>query len=409
MKLVRFVSLLFSLLIFFSCAFWARSGNHIHNQNDGNVGIGTINPESKLTVVDETETPVRNFSGISSIISSPSEARAVYGAAIYPNSTYNYGGYFTSAGESSGVFGEASDKERGGYGGVFHSWGKAGVGVLGLALNTGDGVQNYGGRFDARGKKGIGIFSKGGDEGYAAKFSGNVLISKDSLGPAFVVDGKGGIGGSIATELKGGLDVKGGGFFSSQQGYAIWAKANGIADAALFDGKVTVTGALIKSGGGFKIDHPLYPEDKYLYHSYVESPDMMNVYNGNVTLDRKGEARVKLPAYFEALNRDFRYQLTAIGAPSPDLYVAKKVSGNSFMIAGGKPGMEVSWQVTGIRIDAYAKAHRIVSEVKKEPENQGKYIHPKELEKPNRLRIGWEKKQRVAEMSNKLEKTARLD
>jgi len=409
MRIVRFISLLFSLPILVSCALWTPSGNHIYNQNEGNVGIGTMNPDGKLTVVDETSTPVRNFSGISSTISSPIEARAVYGAAINPNSTANFGGYFTSAGQSSGVFGEASDKDNGGYGGVFHSWGKAGTGILGLALNTGDEVQNFGGRFDARGKKGIGLFSKGGDEGHAAQFSGNVLITKDSLGPALVVDGKGGIGGSMATELKGGLEVKGGGLFSAQQGMAIWAIARGIADAAVFDGKVTVTGALIKSGGGFKIDHPLYPEDKYLYHSYVESPDMMNVYNGNVTLDKKGEASIKLPAYFEALNRDFRYQLTAIGAPSPNLYVAKKVSGNSFIISGGKPGMEVSWQVTGIRIDAYAKTHRIISEVKKEPENQGKYIHPKELEKPERLGIGWEKKQRVVEMSKKLGETARLD
>ena len=39
----------------------------------------------------------------------------------------------------------------------------------------------------------------------------------------------------------------------------------------------------------------------------------MNVYNGNVTTDANGDATVILPDYFEALNRDFLYQLTVIG------------------------------------------------------------------------------------------------
>ncbi|HMB90044.1 MAG TPA: hypothetical protein VKP65_04300, partial [Rhodothermales bacterium] len=53
--------------------------------------------------------------------------------------------------------------------------------------------------------------------------------------------------------------------------------------AGLFNGDVWVTGTLSKGGGSFKIDHPLDPANKYLAHSFVESPDMMNVYNGNVT------------------------------------------------------------------------------------------------------------------------------
>ena len=83
----------------------------------------------------------------------------------------------------------------------------------------------------------------------------------------------------------------------------------------------------------------------------------MNIYNGNVILDGKGEAQIRLPNWFSALNRDFRYQLTSIGAPA-NLYIAEEISGNRFKIAGGKPGGKVSWQVTGIRQDAWAKAHR---------------------------------------------------
>ncbi|MDH3714407.1 MAG: hypothetical protein OET44_11235 [Gammaproteobacteria bacterium] len=389
MKLLRLFSLFLASSILSACTLWEQSEDHIYNRNDGNVGVGTSTPDSKLTVIDESTTPIGNFSGMSATISSPSEARAIYGAAINPNSVFNYGGYFTSAGNSYGVFGEASDEERGRAGGLFHSYGKEGRGVAGFAFNNGEDVENYGGYFDARGKRGVGVFAKGGEDGYAGMFNGNVKIREDRVTQALVVDGKGGIGGTLATELKGGLGVNGGAYITSQQGYAIWAQAQGIAAAALFDGEVTVTGPLIKSGGGFMIDHPLDPANKYLYHSFVESPDMMNVYNGNATLDSKGEATVKLPLYFEALNKNFRYQLTAIGAGAPNLHVAKKISGNSFTIAGGKPGMEVSWQVTGTRDDAYAKAHRISPEISKELTNRGKFLHPKEFGKSESLKIGW--------------------
>ena len=149
-------------------------------------------------------------------------------------------------------------------------------------------------------------------------------------------------------------------------------------NAGTFSGDVYVTGTLTKGGGSFKIDHPLDPENKYLSHSFVESPDMMNVYNGNVVLNDSGKATVTLPEWFEALNRDFRYQLTAIGAPSPNLYVAEKVTDNHFRIAGGKPGVEVSWQVTGIRQDSWAEANRIPVEEDKTENEKGYYLHPKQ-------------------------------
>ena len=69
--------------------------------------------------------------------------------------------------------------------------------------------------------------------------------------------------------------------------------------AAFFDGNVDVDGNLSKAGGSFKIDHPLDPANKYLYHSFVESPDMMNIYNGNATTDAQGSAIVQLPEWFE--------------------------------------------------------------------------------------------------------------
>ena len=103
---------------------------------------------------------------------------------------------------------------------------------------------------------------------------------------------------------------------------------------------------------------------------------MMNIYNGIVVLDKRGQAWVQLPEWFDALNRDCRYQLTAIGGPGPNLYIAQEVSGNRFKIAGGRAGMKVSWQLTGIRQDAYANAHRIQVEESKPTTERGTYLHP---------------------------------
>jgi hypothetical protein len=153
----------------------------------------------------------------------------------------------------------------------------------------------------------------------------------------------------------------------------------GISDssyAGYFSGPVYVTGLLTKAGGGFKIDHPLDPAQQYLTHSFVESPDMKNVYDGLVTLDAGGEATVELPAYFATLNRDLRYQLTAVGVAAPDLHVKAKLAGGSFAIGGGVAGLEVCWQVTGIRQDPFAEAHRIVAEEAKPAAERGTYLHP---------------------------------
>lgn len=163
---------------------------------------------------------------------------------------------------------------------------------------------------------------------------------------------------------------------SAEETYGIYAYADYAGGyAGYFVGDVYVSGSIYQPRASIQLDHPLYPEDKYLQHSLVESPDMMSVYNGNVMLDADGEAQVELPAYFEALNKDFRYQLTCIGGFAP-VYVAQKISGNQFTIAGGEPGMEVSWQVTGIRNDPFAEANRIQVEVDKPIKAQGKYLHP---------------------------------
>jgi len=140
-------------------------------------------------------------------------------------------------------------------------------------------------------------------------------------------------------------------------------------------GDVDFSGKISKGGGSFKIDHPLDPKNKFLYHSFVESPDMMNVYNGNIITDENGLAIVTLPKYFEALNKEFRYQLTVIQKFAQAI-IKEKVKDNTFLIATDEPQTEVSWQITGIRKDPFANSNRIQTEVNKSKKEQGKYLHP---------------------------------
>ena len=87
-----------------------------------------------------------------------------------------------------------------------------------------------------------------------------------------------------------------------------------------FVGNLAITGSLSKGAGTFVIDHPLHPATMLLYHSFVESPDVKNIYDGVATLNESGEASIGLPDYFEALNRSFRYQFFPLGEAMPDLY-----------------------------------------------------------------------------------------
>ncbi|HKF54908.1 MAG TPA: hypothetical protein VKJ45_05680 [Blastocatellia bacterium] len=149
-------------------------------------------------------------------------------------------------------------------------------------------------------------------------------------------------------------------------------------------GDLSVSGTLNVTGTkNFKIDHPLDPENKYLYHAAIESSEVLNVYSGNVVLDRNGEATIRMPEWFQALNTDFRYSLTAVGAPAAGLYVSEKIKDNAFSIAGGHPGLEVSWQVTGVRNDPVMRAHPFQVEQEKPEREKGHYIRPELFGQPD--------------------------
>jgi hypothetical protein len=162
---------------------------------------------------------------------------------------------------------------------------------------------------------------------------------------------------------------------------AVYGQQLGGGHAGLFDRHVVVTGILSAGIKQFMIDHPLDPENRYLVHTAVESPEMTNVYSGNVTTDENAQATVRLPSYFEALNRDFRYQLTVIGQFAQAI-VAEKIRGNQFVIRTDKPRVEVSWQVTGVRQDPLARLYPTQVEQEKPKEARGRYLVPEAFGRP---------------------------
>ncbi len=117
----------------------------------------------------------------------------------------------------------------------------------------------------------------------------------------------------------------------------------------------------------FVIPHP-YKTDMHLIHFAIESNEVLNVYRGTVILDNNGEATVYLPDYFDAINTEFSYQLTPIGAPMPNLHIKQEINHNSFTIGGGAPGMKVSWTVYAKRNDKYVREHPPSDEVPSDPQ-----------------------------------------
>ena len=212
-----------------------------------------------------------------------------------------------------------------------------------------------------------------------------------------------GVGGSGTNNVAdgnnfGGNGVEGYGGSATFSGIGgVFASGNGVGNEGLvaigglagnFTGDVMVSGAIMAGTKDFKIDHPLDPANKYLVHASVESSEMKNIYDGNVTTDNQGHATVQLPEWFEVLNTDFRYQLTVIGQFAQAI-IGRKIENNQFEIRTSAPNVEVSWQVTGVRQDAFAKANPLVVEQEKESRLRGFYIHPELYGAPPEKQIEW--------------------
>ncbi len=314
-------------------------------------------------------------------------------------------GVFGSAGAGSGVGVYGTDGADNGYGVAGIVSGSGATGVLGRSDSTsnGGGIGVYG---ISSAPNGSGVYGIGapqslvsyGVQGYSGGGTGVYGTSVAGFGVSGSSQGSSGVYGSssggpgvsgnstYSTGVRGdgkntgvwGSSYTGDGVYGySESGYAGW-----------FDGKVKVTGTLTKGGGAFKIDHPLDPENKYLYHSFVESPDMMDIYNGNVTTDENGLAVVELPDWFEALNRDFRYQLTVIGRFAQAI-VEQEVEDHRFTVRTNLGNVKVSWQVTGIRKDPFANANRIPVEEDKPTAERGTYLHAEAYGLGPQKSLGW--------------------
>jgi hypothetical protein len=290
----------------------------------------------------------------------------------------------------------------------------AGSGIIGASLGVGvaaegvgrvtvlDSSKSYGIHVATLKVGSTGIFIQGGETGVYAG------VGETGVGSTAILGVSGGAGKGVQGESQTGTGVKG----VSNSGVGVAAQTNGTVPAieafnsrtsgfsdglktttssgdavgiwalnlaaggtaGRFDGNVAVNGTLTKSGGSFKIDHPLDPENQYLSHSFVESPDMMNIYNGNVTTGADGSVEVTLPSWFQALNEEFRYQLTCIGTFAQAI-VAEEIRDNRFVIKTSLPRVKVSWQVTGIRRDPWAQQHRIPVEETKPDAERGFYLH----------------------------------
>jgi len=362
-----------------------------------------------------------NGAGLTGVSASGLAAGTYSNAYTFSNAANSFTAASVTAGSvsaSNGVVGtSASSTGQGVYGNNTATTGDA-YGVLGTsASSSGTGV--FGLDSSGMGVYGTGVFGVWGNGESAGAYGYNAAngsygeLGASANGIAAGVYGSGPSGSGVGVYGTGLTGVAGNS--TSGTGYGVYGSAigNGMGVwgtnntttaygvgvygssssstgfAGFFEGNVTVTGALTSGVKDFLIDHPLDPANKYLYHSSVESSEMMNIYTGNVVLDAGGEAVVQLPDWFESLNTDFRYQLTAIGAPGPNLYIAQEVQGNSFRVAGGSPGMKVSWQVTGVRQDAYAKAHPLEVEVDKPEGERGYYIHPELYGQPKEKGIDW--------------------
>jgi hypothetical protein len=287
----------------------------------------------------------------------------------------------TATGESgfggTGLNVTGGDAEGGGFGIIANGGNSKGANG-GTGLSVAGGISETG--FGGNGAAITGGFSRQNRGGIGLEvFGGSGLDGDGGTG----IDITGGAGSGSNHSSGRGLVVRAGTPFNgAERGLA----ADLIGDVQV-EGNLRVTrdinltGNLTKGGGSFKIDHPLDPENKYLYHSFVESPDMMNIYNGTVTTDSNGNATVTLPEWFEALNQDFRYQLTVIGTFAQAI-VSREIKDNRFFVKTSKANVKVCWQVTGVRHDAYANKHRIAVEEQKPQQEKGSYLYPDAFNKP---------------------------
>src|SRR5262245_9805332 len=108
----------------------------------------------------------------------------------------------------------------------------------------------------------------------------------------------------------------------------------------------------------------------------------------SISLPVNGDALVTLPDWSEALNEDFRYQLTVVGNFAQAI-VARNIKRNRFAIKTNAPSVEVSWQVTGVRSDPTTRKYPLEVEQAKAERERGYYLNPDAYGQPEEKGIEW--------------------
>lgn len=390
---------------------WSTGTNGIYNNNANGVGIGTSTPNTagKMHVFG-----VGTYN---------SNLAPVYQAGVYIDSAasgVSYSGLYAEGGwrgvfghnkgsrsgvQAIGVFGlSEGSKYSTGFGVLGNGFGTGATnyGVYGQAANgTSTNIGVYGFSTTSTTSFRAGVYGNGYTTGVYGTTAGNgylfvnqlstltpatvgqvrTVVSGRPVGVLAHVVNKASFGQSAilayADSNSTNFGIEAYAVHGTSGGYGIYASATGSGTnyAGYFVGQIYANSAN-SSIKAFKIDHPQDPTNKYLYHSSIESPDMMNIYNGNVTTDANGEAVVILPSYFSALNKDFKYQLTCIGQFAQAIILEEIGENNQFKIKTDKPNVKVSWQVSGVRQDAAANMYRIQPEVEKPASEKGFYLMP---------------------------------
>jgi hypothetical protein len=354
-------------------------GEATANTTDVRGVYGRSNSPAGHGVVGEATATSGICRGVWGISHSPGGA-GVFGENTDPN---GWAGYFTGKTYFSGAMGigltnPASKLEVNG-----GSTNGASIAIHGLS-NDNYGV--YGSSNTSLGVYGISGSSMG-VRGESQSASGYGVYGVNNVG-GISVYGHSPIGVGVFGEGQSGIT-----------GWGIGASAAGVygstdgspnSDAARFQGDVSVNGSLSVSGNkNFRIDHPLDPANKTLIHSCVESNERLLIYSGTVVTNGNGDATIELPSYFEALNINYRYQLTVVGRVFAQVRIEDEISNNRFSIKTDKPNIKICWEVTGDRNDAFSKANPFVVEKEKSPTDRGKYYSPELFGQPKEMQIGY--------------------
>jgi hypothetical protein len=306
------------------------------------VQLGATNTSSRATTLLNT-----NASASAKAIVGRATGAGVNGA----NSTNGNSGALGSS--SSGVVGLASSTNGNGLFGTANT-GSLAYGVWGTS-SSGSGVVGNGKGYGVRGSGTTGVQ---GTEPTSTNYGQLGVATSGVRGYGMSAQANGVFG-----EANNGIVA-----------FGVWGRSTS-GYAGYFSGDVQVTGDLNSTAASFRIDHPADPENRFLQQAYVAGDERLSVYSGNVRTDRRGLATVRLPGYVEDLNTDFRYQLTVIGSFAQAI-VDRRVAGGRFRIRTTGPSTDVSWQVTGVRRDAFARSAPFRAVTAKRGSVRGRLLRP---------------------------------